>query len=406
MTRIKAGFMPLMDAALLVVCKEKGFAEQQELELALIKESSWANVRDRLSVGQFDCAHMLAPLPIAQNLGLSPLREQLIAPFALGLGGNAISVSQKLFAAMQAHGLGGMDHPAETGRTLKAALAHRRSSGESKPVFAVVHAYSSHAYELRYWLAAYGINPETDIALTIIPPPLMADALSAGNIDGFCVGEPWNSVAKVKGISTVIATKAAIWQSSPEKVLALRESWASQREGAVDRLLVALHHSALWAAESSNREELAHLLSHPDYLGVDPALLLQSLEGRVQDQQPQPDFIEFAARAANFPWQSHALWFYSQMARWAQIDHVAGHAEIARTTYRPDIYRRALRGEAVALPGASSKVEGDLTVPTHLPAHGGKLLMGPDGFFDGVRFDPDRLDEYLDVSPFAALHKK
>jgi two-component system, oxyanion-binding sensor len=403
MIRIRVGFMPLLDAAIAVVCKELGFAENNGIDLTLIKENSWANVRDRLSVGQFDCAHMLAPLPIAQNLGLSPLRERLIAPFALGLGGNAISVSNALHAAMMSHHAGPMKTPADAGQALKAVLAAKISH---RPVFAVVHAYSSHAYELRYWLAACGINPETDVDLTIVPPTLMADAMASGSIDGFCVGEPWNSVAAARGVSSVVATKAAIWQSSPEKVLAVSESWARKHAEALDRLLIALHQSARWTGAVANREDLAHLLSRPDYVGVDAHLLLQSLEGRVLTDQPQPDFVMFAERAANFPWQSHALWFYSQMARWGKIEHTHARAEIARTTYRPDLYRSALQKEGVALPGASSKVEGDLTSPTHLPARGGSLLMGPDGFFDGVRFDPDHLDHYVASSPFVALHKK
>jgi two-component system, oxyanion-binding sensor len=405
MMRIRAGFIQLVDAALLIVCRELGFAENNDLDLQLVRETSWANVRDRLSVGQFDCAHMLAPLPIAQNLGLSPLRERLIAPFALGLGGNAISVSVEIFAAMRAASDGRLAQPAEAGHALKSVLATRATQGKDKPVFAVVHAYSSHAYELRYWLAACGINPETDVALTIVPPALMADALAAGSIDGFCVGEPWNSVAAAIGVGAVVATKAAIWQSSPEKVVAFRQSWAEANADTVDKLLVALHQSALWASNPENRDELARILSRPDYIGVDEQLLLNSLNGKVQSERPQPDFLLFAERAANFPWQSHAQWFYTQMLRWGQVAHSASHVDIARSTYRPDIYRRALQGQAVALPGASSKVEGDLATSMHLPAHGGKLLMGPDGFFDGVRFDPDDLEDYVTRSPFAALHK-
>jgi two-component system, oxyanion-binding sensor len=406
MIRLTAGFLPLVDAALLIVCREMGFAENNNLDLTLVKETSWANMRDRLSVGQFDCAHMLAPLPIAQNLGLSPLREKLIVPFALGIGGNAITVSNTVFADMQAHVRGTMTSVAEAGRALKDMISTRRSSSQRPLVFAVVHAYSSHSYELRYWLSACGINPDIDVEITIVPPGLMADALAAGHIDGFCVGEPWNSVAASKGAGHIIATKAAIWQSSPEKVLAFRETWAMQNVETVQHLLVAMHQAALWASKAGNRDALAQLLSQPHYVGVDARLILQSLGGTVRPDMQQPDFLLFHERAANFPWQSHALWFYAQMVRWGQVAHSTANTSVARLTYRPDIYRRALQQQGAALPGASSKVEGDLREPTYLPASGGSLRMGPDGFFDGVKFDPDDIDGYLaQYKVFAALHK-
>jgi two-component system, oxyanion-binding sensor len=406
MIKVKAGFLPLVDVALLVVAKEQGFAEACDVDLILVKESSWANVRDRLSVGQFDCAHMLAPLPIAQNLGLTPLPEKMIVPFALGLGGNAITVSSPLYAAMVADNTSTLANPMEAGGALKSVLAQRQKQGLRRPVFAVVHSYSSHAYELRYWLAACGINPEADVEITIVPPGLMADALAAGAIDGFCVGEPWNSIAMERGAGTVIATKASIWQSSPEKVLALRESWAARNQESLHGLLVALQRSALWAADTKNRAELALLLSQPEYVGASASLIARSLEGQVHPQLIQADFLLFAERAANFPWQSHALWFYSQMVRCGQIGLTAENAQAARATYRPDIYRQALQAEGIAMPGASLKVEGDLSEPVYLPASGGQLRMGPDGFFDGVRFDPDDLVGYIARSPFAALHKK
>jgi two-component system, oxyanion-binding sensor len=221
---------------------------------------------------------MLAPLPIAQNLGLSPLRERLVVPFAMGLGGNAITVSNELHSQMKSAGYVTGNSVDQAGACLKAAIQQRRKADPSKPVFAVVHDYSSHAYELRYWLAACGINPTRDVTITIVPPGLMADALVSGSIDGFCVGEPWSSVAASINAGHIIATKASIWRSSPEKVLALRETWVERNTETLDTLLRALNESAVWASKPEHHADLAKILSHPSYVGVSDDLMLRSLE--------------------------------------------------------------------------------------------------------------------------------
>ena len=395
MIRIRAGFLPLLDSAILVAAREKGFAKAEGIDLQLSREISWANIRDRLSVGQLDVAHMLAPLPVAQNLGLSPLKSRIIVPFALGLGGNAISVSASLFAELLAVDPLCRQGPARAGAALKAVVERMKRSGGARLKFAVVHAFSSHAYELRYWLAACGIDPVTDVDLAIVPPSMMPDALATHVIDGFCVGEPWNSVAAASGHGIILTTKSAIWRSSPEKVLGLTEKWANANPEVLDALLLALHHAAQWCQETSNHEELATLLARESYVDLAPEQLLTGLSWQLPGLGVVDDFILFSTRAANFPWQSHALWFFSQMVRWKEVSFSPAAAEIARATYRPDIYRRALSKVGVALPGASSKVEGSLTEPSLLPAMGGKLALGPDGFFDGKIFDPDLVADYV-----------
>lgn len=406
MIRVTAGFLPLLDAAILIAAREKGFAEEQGINLRLVRETSWANIRDRVSVGQFDVAHMLAPLPIAQNLGLSPLPVEMIAPFALGLGGNAITVSNTVWNELPS-GPGNLNGDAlQAGRNLKHLVERRKANGRPRLTLAVVHDFSAHAYELRYWLAASGINPQTDVAMTIVPPSLMADALASGTIDGFCVGEPWNSVAVAMGAGQVLTTKSSIWRSSPEKVLGLTRKWAEQHADVLDQLLLALHRSAVWCADPTNADALASMLQSQDYLDIPIENFQRGLQGKVDKGTAADDFLHFYHRAANFPWQSHALWFYAQMVRWQQVTLSEDATRRAKATYRPDIYRRALRSAGVALPGASSKVEGALQAPIHIPAQGGQLVLGPDGFFDGVAFDPDRLESYIEASPFyGAMHK-
>jgi two-component system, oxyanion-binding sensor len=392
MIKIRAGFLPLLDSAILIAAREKGFASNEGIDLELTRETSWANVRDRLSVGQLDVAHMLAPLPIAQNLGLSPLKNRIIVPFALGLGGNAITVSNALFQELQVIDADCRKSPVRAGSALKTFIGNREGP---KLTFAVVHTFSSHAYELRYWLAACGIDPLRDVENTIVPPSMMADAMAAQSIDGFCVGEPWNSVAANQGNGIILTTKSQIWRSSPEKVLGITEKWAEANPETLDSLLIALLHSAQWCQDQQNHEELAMLLSGKEYVGVAADVLQSTLDCTLPSLGHVGDFICFADRAANFPWQSHALWFFSQMVRWKEIAFSRSATEIARSTYRPDIYRHALAGAGVAMPGGSSKVEGALTAPTLMPALGGKLILGPDGFFDGNTFDPDDIESYI-----------
>lgn len=396
---IAAGFLPLLDSAILVAAEEKGFARTEGIVLSLVRETSWANIRDRIAVGHFDVAHMLAPMAIASNLGLTPLPRSLVAPMALGLGGNAVTVSRALWREMEAAGAGSPHDAGKAGQALKAVIDGQRRSGAGRLQFAVVHPHSAHNLELRYWLAACGIDPERDIDITIVPPPLMSDALASGQIAGFCVGEPWNSVAVAAGAGRIVTVKAAIWRSSPEKVLGAREDWALSHGDVLARLLRALYRTAEWCGLPESHEELAAILARPDYLGQPPHLIRNALDGHLAlDDDAWDRFADFyvpAAKAATFPWQSHALWFYSQMVRWGQVAHSHERAEIARRSYRPDLYRAALKPLGVPLPGANLKVEGALEQATPVGATRGKLVLGPDGFFDREVFDPDDLDAYI-----------
>jgi ABC-type nitrate/sulfonate/bicarbonate transport system substrate-binding protein len=404
--QINAGFMPLFDSAVLVAAKEIGFAAREGVDLTLNRETSWANIRDRIAIGHFDLAHMLGPMPIACNLGLTPLASDTIVPFALGLGGNCVTVSNAVWDGMAAHGaLPDLD-PARTGRAL-GALIRERAKADREPLrFAVVHPHSGHNYELRYWLAACGIDPSREIEIVIVPPPFMADALAAGRIDGYCVGEPWNSASVVAGTGHIATVKARIWRNSPEKVVGVRKAWAEKHPEALSALLRALHHSARWCQDPANRAELAALMAQPAFLGLPQELQMPILTGRLAlgggAELAVDDFFLPFDKAASFPWKSHALWFYTQMVRWGDIAHTSENAEIARNCYRPDLYRAALKPLGVALPGANAKVEGALTVATPVGSAGASLVLGPDGFFDGGIFDPDHLDDYLATQKFAA----
>lgn len=396
---IRAGFIPLLDAAILIIAKVRGFAQEEGIDLTLIREASWANIRDRLALGHFDVAHMLAPMPLAASLGLTPIGGSVITPMCMGLGGNAVTVSNAVWHGMSQAGADNSGDPMKMGQALREVIAARRAAGKPPLTFAVVHPFSSHNYELRYWLAAVGIDPRVDIALTIVPPPYMADALAGGHIDGYCVGEPWNSATVVAGVGHIATTTTAIWRSSPEKVLGMRSDWAEQNPEAAAALLRAMHRASLWCDSPRNHQEMVDLLSTSTYLDVAPSTMMAGLSGRITlgAGQPQliPEFRFFARRAATFPWISHGLWFFSQMVRWGQAELTPATLEIVRRSIRPDLYRKALGPLGVALPNASAKVEGTLTMETPVATANGRLFLGPDGFFDGMVFDPDHIEDYL-----------
>ncbi|KQY26940.1 CmpA/NrtA family ABC transporter substrate-binding protein [Rhizobium sp. Root482] len=392
---ITAGFVPLLDSALLVVAREMGFAEEQAIDLTLLRERSWASIRDRLAVRHIDVAHILGPMPIACNLGLNVPAPDMIVPMALGLGGNAVTVSSALWQAMADNGAKADLDARVNGAALRRVI-DRRAGPPLR--FGVVHPYSGHNYELRYWLAASGINPDRDIEIAVLPPPDMGNALAEGVIDGYCAGEPWNSFGVLRRGGHLATVKAAIWRSSPEKVLGVDARWAKTNPEAMAALLVALQQASLWCSQPENHPALAALLAKPAFVGLDADLLLPALSGNLPVGggvvQTVGDFFVPNAKAATFPWKSHALWFYTQMVRWRQIGHTADRQRIAAETYRPDIYRAALKDHGIAMPSASAKVEGALIVTTPVGSSGA-LTLGPDGFFDGGRFDPDDIDAYI-----------
>ncbi len=236
--------------------------------------------------------------------------------------------------------------------------------------------------------------------ITVLPPPFMVDALARGRIDGFCVGEPWNSIAVDSGVGTIVTTKSALWRQSPEKVLGMQEAFATRHPQRVAALVRALWRAGAWLSDRENLEAAAALLAQPGYVGVAPEVIARSLSCRIVCERGGapvhvPDFLVFSDHAANFPWRSHALWFYSQMVRWGQVDFDPDAAQRAWGVYRPDLYRAALEGTEADLPNAGAKVEGALAIETPVASRQGKLTLGPDGFFDGMLFDPDAVEDYI-----------
>ncbi len=396
MTPLSIAFLPLTDSAPLIVARALGFAEAEGIALTLVRDTSWATVRDRLVYGQVQCAHMLAPLAVAVTLGLSQAPCPIAAPFKLNDNGNALTLSAELAAALDPDPRNRVRDPVATAHDFAAAVGlHRR-----KPVIGIVHRYSSHALMLRYWLAFAGVNPDRDVTLRVLPPSLMVQALRLGEIDGFIAGEPWSSVAVAEGIGEIAAAGVNIWQRGVEKVLATRSDWAVANDESLDRLLCALDRAAAWCDDPANRDDLAALLGRPDHVGQPAELIAQALAGRMPlmqggEEVELPDFMVFHRGAANFPWRSQALWIYSQFVRWGMVEPSPEAERAAAGVFRSDLYRGALAGRGVAMPGASMKVEGALASPLPAASHQGRLTLAPDRFFDGRAFDPQDLGAYL-----------
>jgi len=389
-TAVRCGFIPLVDCATLVVAAEQGFATAEGIDLTLVREVSWANIRDHLNLGYLDCAHMLAGMPIAASLGIRQVRVPTMAPLALGFNGNAVTVSLALYRQMAAAGTLADDDPVGMGAALRRMVAAGRAGGGDPPTFGMVFPFSCHNYDLRYWLAASRLDPDRDVRLVVIPPPLMVESLSAGLIDGFCVGEPWSSLAVDAGVGRIILTKRAIWRHGPEKVLGMRTAWADANPDLVAALVRALVAAAAWAGDPANHGAVAALLAAPAYLDVPEQVVMRALAGRLAfspggPERAVPEFLVLHGHAATVPRVGAALWIYAQMRRWGQAPRSPGDVAVVRQVFRPDLYRRALGGG---------------TEPVHAPMDAGAVVP-TDELFDGVRFDPDDLDGYLASLPLS-----
>lgn len=396
---IAIGFVPLLDCAALVAAVEKGFTAAEGLDVRLVRENSWATIRDRVNVGHFDAAHMLGPMAVASSLGIAHVGVPLVAPIALGLGGNAITASNRLWQDMQACGAALNAAPAQQGAALKAVVQQRAEQGQEPLTFGMVYPFSCHNYELRYWLAACGVDPDHDVNLVVIPPPFLLDALRQGQVDGYCVGEPWNSLAVEVGLGTLITTTQAIWHLSPEKVLGCRADWAASHEEQLAGLIRAIYRAAQWCEQPEHHEELAGLLALPRYVGAPREVMRRALGNQLRlttagEIMPAPNFFLTGRHQATFPWASHALWFYSQMVRWQQVSFSENALNIARATYRPDLYRAALQPLGVNVPMTDFKTErvtGEgFSVPDDDTLH-----FAAEGFFDGKSFEPTEVSAYI-----------
>ncbi|HEY2227714.1 MAG TPA: CmpA/NrtA family ABC transporter substrate-binding protein [Xanthobacteraceae bacterium] len=377
--RLRIGFIPLCDAAALLVAVDRGFTAAEGLDVELVREVSWSNVRDKLNIGIFDAAHLLAPVAIGSSLGLGHIKVPIVAPFGLGVNGNAITVSPGLHAALAAAADGDLTDPLVSARALARVVAERKAKGEEPLTFGMTFPFSSHNYGLRFWMAASGVDPDEDVRLVVLPPPYMVESLVSRQVDAFCVGAPWNSVAVDLGVGFILHFVSDILGRATEKVLAVRALWAQENADALSGLVRAHRRAAAFIEDTANRDEVAALLAAPNCIGVTPEVIRRTLDGKLKvapdgTVRASDRYLLVGRKGAARPDTVQAAWLYAQMVRWGQAPLTAEMLAAAKAVFRPDLFDAA---SADATPDLLGE-----------PADG-------IGAFAGPRFDADDLAGYL-----------
>jgi len=390
---VTLGFIPLLDCAPLIVARDKGFFRQQGLDVLLSRESSWASLRDRVALGVLDGGQMLHALPIASLSGRDGLNVPMITACVLNLGGNAITVSSTLWERMRAADAVAADSALAAAQALGRVITEDRARRAAPLTFAITFPFSAHNYELRLWLSAGGVDPDRDLRLVVVPPQQMLSHLTAGRIDGYCVGAPWNALAAVQGVGRVVAAKSDIWENQPEKVLGVTRTWAERHPNTHRALVRALLAACAWLDEPAHHGETAALLAQPGIVNAPVALLAMLLGGKlvVEAEAPLralPDFIVFHRYAANFPWRSQILLTLGEMRRAGQFGPGLDLRGLAAEIVAADTYRAAAAELGLPAPTIDDKSEGTHAVGWTLRQATRPIAMGPDRLLGGRVFDP------------------
>jgi NitT/TauT family transport system ATP-binding protein len=383
--RVSVGFLPLTDAAPVLLAQALHFDAAEGIGIDLVRVPNWSWLRDLLVLGQVDAAQMLAPVPVAMALGLGGLRAAVDALMVLSVNGNTLGVSRALAGRLRARGFAFDFADAAAARDALAATGPVR--------LGVPFPFSTHMELVHRWVEGSALAEGGGLSVRTVPPPLMAAALAAGEIDAFCVGEPWGSLAVEQGAAELLLPGAAIWGSAPEKVLAMRRDRAEGHPETAGALMRAVWRAAEWLETPGHRITAAEVLARPDFLDLPPETIERALSGQMVispggELRAVPRMIAFHAGAAGFAWRSQAAWFARRLARRHGLDPAAA-AAAATAVWRSDLYRRHLGPAGADLPAASSRLEGAVRVPTAVASSRGRLILPPDRFFDGAIFDPD-----------------
>ncbi|MEO8530763.1 MAG: CmpA/NrtA family ABC transporter substrate-binding protein, partial [Deltaproteobacteria bacterium] len=343
---LRVGFVPLLDAAPLIIAERMGFAGEEGLAFDLIPAPSWATLRDMLADGVVDAAHVLSPLPIALVLGLGGRAVEFEVLSVLSVNGEVIGVSPKLAAKM-----GPGSDAFSVGHALLNAAGHELRFGVPFP-------FSMHAELVRYWLDGLDRALPGGFSVETVPPSQMGTAIEAGAIDAFMVGEPWGSLAVAAGQGALVLPGAAIWGFAPEKVLAVRRGWA-EGDARAGPMLRAVWRAGRWLGQADNRMTAAEMIAQSGAMDVSAELIEPILSGQMNAREglrAVPNLIEFHAGAATFPWRSQAAWIAARLAQRHGLDETAAVAA-GKRVFRSDLYRAFLANTGADMPGASERLE-------------------------------------------------
>jgi bicarbonate transport system ATP-binding protein len=363
---LEIGFVPLIACAPLIVAKEKGLFEHHGLdEVNLVRESSWRGIQDGIAGGYLDAAQMPSGMPVWLTTGgLDGKPLPTVSALTMTRNGNAITLDKRFFNQGVVN-LG----------DLKKMLLE---TPDKQHVFGVVHPASMHSLLLRYWLAAGGIDPNKDVDILTLPPAQMVANLDAGSIDGYCIGEPWNVRAAIEGIGYTIATDLEIWDGHPGKVLGVREDWSLAYPNTHVALVKALLEAGRYCADPANHDEVAEMLSGPQYLDCEKEFIsLGDTSHQVCSITSSPResaHHQFFGQGVNRPSRTEHLWILTQLARWGDIPFPRNWVEILERVCKVSVFSIATR--ELGLP--------DVT-----------YSRGPIQLFDGVTFKADDPIDYL-----------
>ncbi|PMB26488.1 CmpA/NrtA family ABC transporter substrate-binding protein [Fischerella thermalis] len=373
-TKAKLGFIPLTDAAPLIVAKEKGFfAKYGMTDVEVVKQKSWPVTRDNLKIGSagdgIDGAHILSPMPYLMTIN-DKVPMYILA--RLNTNGQGISVANKLKdlkVGLQS-------------KALKQAADQAKANKQAMKV-AMTFPGGTHDLWMRYWLAAGGINPDQDVVLEPVPPPQMVANMKVGTVDAFCVGEPWNAQLVSQKLGYTALVTGELWKDHPEKAFAMRKDWVDKNPNATQALLMAIMEAQQWCDQAENKEEMCKICSDRKYFNVAVADILERSKGNIdygdgRTQQNFPQRMKFWADNASYPYKSHDLWFLTEEIRWGYLPKDIKIKEIVDQVNREDLWKKAAKAVGVA----------DSEIPT-------SVSRGVETFFDGVKFDPDKPEAYL-----------
>lgn len=373
-SKAKLGFIALTDAAPLIIAKEKGFfAKYGMTDVEVIKQKSWPVTRDNLKIGSsgggIDGAHILSPMPYLMTIN-DKVPMYLLA--RLNTNGQAISVANKFK---------NLNVKLES-KALKEA-ANLAKAEQKALKFGMTFPGGTHDLWMRYWLAAGGINPDQDVVLSPVPPPQMVANMKVSTIDSFCVGEPWNAqlVNQKLGYSALVTGE--LWKDHPEKAFAMRKDWVDQNPNAAQALLMAVLEAQQWCDRAENKEEMCKICSDRKYFNVAVADILERSKGNIDfgDGRTEQNFshpMKFWVDNASYPYKSHDVWFLTEEIRWGYLPKDTKVQEIVNQVNKEDLWKQAAKAIGVAdaeIPKSSSR--------------------GVETFFDGVKFDPEKPEEYL-----------